>query len=88
MIHDKFLIYNICYFLENQDIFNLQKVCKYYNTITQDKVFKNNIRFRYHPAVFNLFDNFCTNCNLKLLVFTDFDTTFSRCNCLTPSYRH
>ena len=76
---DKYILYNIFYFLHNEDIFKITSLNKYYNTICYLSPFKETIKYRKHPVVFNVFDNLCNKCNLKIIFFND-DFKISRCS--------
>lgn len=58
------LLYIIFLSLTNQDIFNLNKICKNFKLLTNDKIFINDIWIRYQPLTFNRIDNYCKYCNL------------------------
>ena len=74
------IIYKICECLENYEVFNILKTCKYFNILENNKLFIEKIKYREHPIVFNIFDNFFYICNFHPLFFLDDDTTFTRCN--------
>ena len=61
------IIIHICKYLHNEDIYNLSYISHlYYNTLTS-AFFINYIDNRYHPMVFNIFDNFCYICNRGII---------------------
>jgi hypothetical protein len=74
------LIIKIMDFTLNEDVFNIVKLNKFYNNMINNNFFFNKILHRYHPATFNLFDNYCLVCNLRPLFLTDFNINFSRCS--------
>ena len=74
------LIICISKYLCNEDIYNLSYISKfYYNTLTS-YFFINYIDTRYHPIVFNIFDNFCYICN-RGIVCINFKDDFNIINC-------
>ena len=73
------IIYKICECLENYEVFNILKTCKYFNILENNKLFIEKIKCRDHPIVFNVFDNFCHICNFYSLFFLDENTTFTQC---------
>ena len=72
-IKDRNLLYQIFYFLNNEDILKIIYISKSFYRICDDK-FKYNIYNRKHPIVFNLLDNYCCLCNVKRLYY-NFDNT-------------
>jgi hypothetical protein len=77
LYHD--ILHLIFQYLPNEDIFKLPSICKYYKQTTELPFFFNKIKYRQHPMVFNVYDNLCTICNLRIYFLTD-DITFLRCN--------
>jgi hypothetical protein len=73
------IIRQIIYFLHNEDIFKMYKTCKNYKQILDDNIVKRYLIHRTHPMVFNLFDNFCNICNLRIVFLCDTDS-ICRCN--------
>lgn len=76
---DENIIMYIFEFTPNYDVFNIIKLNKFYNNLQNIDYLYEKILYRYHPATFNYYDNYCLICNLKPLIFTDFDLTFARC---------
>ncbi len=60
---DKFVMYEILYFLPNDSLMKLLATNKEINEYLIDATFKNKIIHRKHPVVFNICDNFCRKCN-------------------------
>lgn len=73
------LIKQILYFLPNEDIITIHHINKQFNNIIRDNTFKDIIRYRRHPMVFNILGNFCYRCNLKIVFLCDY-FNFIRCN--------
>ena len=74
-----FLIYDIFYFLPNEDIFKINKICVNFRNLSLNDKFFENILYRNHPIVFNLIDNYCHVCNLQIyLISNKFD--YMKCN--------
>jgi hypothetical protein len=73
------LIRHIIYFLHNDDIFNMYKTCNIHKQILNDKIVIEYLNHRNHPIVFNLLDNFCLLCNLRIIFLCDTDSIY-RCN--------
>ena len=65
-----FLLYDVFYFLPNEDIFKLNKINENCRKLVLDNIFYENILYREHPMVFNLVDNYCQLCNLQLYFIT------------------
>ena len=76
---DENIIMYIFEFTPNYDVFNIIKLNKFYNNMKKNDYLYKKILYRYHPATFNHYDNYCLICNLKPLFLTDFNVTFSRC---------
>ena len=60
---DKYIIYEILYYLSNNILIKLLCINKEMNSYINDKKFKNNIIHRKHPLVVNVCDNICRRCN-------------------------
>ena len=60
------LIINIFEYLPNEDIFKLNKLCKGIKQISDSESFINHIKYRKHPIVFNVIDNYCSRCNIGI----------------------
>ena len=69
-IIDLYNLYKIFLYLPNEDLLKLQELSKYVYTIYSDVEFKKKIRFRYHPTIFNLIDNYCSLCNIPKKYFS------------------
>ena len=81
---NKFILFEIFYFLPNEDIFKLNKISCDFNDVTKDDTFIDNINYRNHPMVFNIIDNYCKICNLQMFfIFKDTELqTMSCSHCL------
>jgi len=77
---DENIIMKICEFSPNYDVFNIIKLNKFYNNLQNIDYLYEKILYRYHPATFNCYDNYCSICNLIPLFLTDFNVTFLRCS--------
>lgn len=78
---DKFLIYEIFYYLPNEDVYKINRYSKKYREITLDEVFYENILYRNHPMVFNLLDNYCKFCNIQMhLIMKDEKLLLMNCS--------
>ena len=73
------LIRHIIYFLHNDDIFNIYNTCKNNREIINDKIVIEYLKYRDHPMVFNLLDNFCNICNFRIIFLYDKFSIY-RCN--------
>ena len=62
---NNYLIYNILYFICNEDLFQINIISKYLNLICSDTLFKKKIYKRIHPIIFNVLDNYCIKCNMN-----------------------
>ena len=71
-------------FLDNESIFNISNIDKYYNGLVTTDEFIDYLQYREHPIVFNLIDNLCFKCNIGIIII-DQDNDFSiiRCNHLS-----
>ena len=65
------LIINIFEYLPNEDIFKLNKLCKGIKQISDLEPFINHIKYRKHPIVFNVIDNYCSICNFGIYFLHD-----------------
>ena len=72
------LIINIFEYLPNEDIFKLNKLCKGIKQISDCDSFVNQIKYRKHPLVFNVIDNYCSICNFGIYFLHDVEII--RCN--------
>ena len=59
------MIFIISTFLENYDLLNFHKKNKKLNFFLKKKFIFNYFLTRYHPMVFNIYDNYCNKCNFK-----------------------
>ena len=69
---DKYIIYEILYYLSNDVLIKLLSVNKEMNSYLMNKNFRNNIINRKHPIVVNVCDNICRRCNffdLKIYIY-------------------
>jgi hypothetical protein len=73
------IIYEIMYFLNNEDILKMIRVNKKINKLMDSKSFKEEILYRDHPLVFNLLDNLCEYCNFKPVLLSDCYKEFIFC---------
>ena len=73
------IIYEIIYFLSNEDILKMISVNKKINKLMNNAHFKEEIIYRDHPIVFNLVDNICEYCNFKLILLNDCNNGFIFC---------
>jgi len=67
------LIINIFKYLPNEDIFKLNKLCKAIKEISECESFFNEIKYRRHPLVFNVIDNYCSQCNFGIYFLDDIE---------------
>ena len=65
------LIINVFEYLPNEDIFKLNKLCKGIKQISDCESFVNQIKYRKHPLVFNVIDNYCSICNFGIYFLHD-----------------
>ena len=70
---DKYIWYEIFYYLPNEDIFKLNQVNREFNLLIKNNIFYEEILYRDHPMVFNILDNYCTLCNIGLFVINEKD---------------
>ena len=63
--------YTICEFTRNEGIFLLALVNRFIARLCSKPFFIDYIRYRDHPIVFNLIDNYCFKCNLKCRIITE-----------------
>lgn len=68
-ILDKYLLYEIMYYLRNEYLLNMTIINKQLYKSLKDKKFRSIILKRKHPMVFNIFDNFCKICNFNDIQF-------------------
>ena len=73
------MIFNISTFLENYDLLNLLKTNKEFNLFFKKKYIFNYFLTRYHPMVFNIFDNYCRKCNFKKVLELIILKKYTRC---------
>ena len=59
------IVYYVCEYSLNESVFALSKVSRQYAKYLSRDFFIEYIRYRDHPIMFNLIDNFCKYCNLK-----------------------
>jgi len=67
-------------FLDNESIFNISNIDKYYNGLVTTDEFIDYLQYREHPIVFNLIDNLCTKCNIGIIIISEDDLSIIRCN--------
>ena len=67
-------------FLDNESIFNISNIDKYYNQLVTTDEFIDYLQYREHPIVFNLIDNLCTKCNIGIIIISEDDISIIRCN--------
>ena len=75
---DKFITIEIIKYLPNESVFNISFTSKYNNNLF-DPPFIKHIKYRIHPAVFNIVDNYCNKCNMYSIFFLDENLVFERC---------
>ena len=73
------IIYEIIYFLNNEDILKMISVNKKINKLMSSKTFIEEIVYRDHPLVFNQLDNLCEYCNFKTILLSECDKDFIFC---------
>lgn len=66
-------------YLPNYDIFNMYYINRRMYNILNTSYMLDLIKYRPHPAVFNVIDNYCHVCNFKIVFFCDL-LNFARCN--------
>ena len=66
---DQYILYKIFLYLPNQDLFCINLLSSYLHFIYMDSSFQKKIYNRYHPTVFNIFDNYCSLCNIPSKYF-------------------
>ena len=74
---------NLCIieFLDNESIYNISYLNKYYNRLVTEPDFIEYLQYREHPIVFNVIDNLCTKCNIGIIIINDNnDFSIMRCN--------
>ena len=74
---------NLCIieFLDNESIFNISSINKYYNKLVTTDDFVEYLQYRPHPMVFNLIDNLCIKCNIGIIIINqEHDLSIIRCN--------
>jgi hypothetical protein len=75
---DKFITTEIIKYLPNESVFNISFTSKFNNELFDHTLIKH-IRYRMHPAVFNIIDNYCNRCNMSSIFFLDENLVFERC---------
>ena len=72
---------SIIEFLDNESVFNISYLNKYYNKLVTEQDFIEYLQYRGHPIVFNVIDNLCTKCNIGIIIINDNnDFSIMRCN--------
>jgi len=74
---------NLCIieFLDNESVFNVSYLNKYYNRLVTEQDFIEYLQYREHPIVFNIIDNLCTKCNIGIIIISDDnDISIMQCN--------
>ena len=74
---------NLCIieFLDNESVYNISYLNKYYNKLVTEQDFIEYLQYRAHPIVFNIIDNLCTKCNIGIIIINDNnDFSIMRCN--------
>lgn len=72
---------SIIEFLDNESVFNISYLNKYYNSLVTERDFIEYLQYREHPIVFNVIDNLCTKCNIGIIIINEHnDISISRCN--------
>lgn len=68
-------------FLDNESIFNVSYINKYYNRLVTTDDFIQYLQYRQHPLVFNLIDNLCIKCNIGIIIIgMEDEISIIRCN--------
>ena len=68
-------------FLDNESIFNISNIDKYYNGLVTTDEFIDYLQYREHPIVFNLIDILCIKCNIGIIILDqENDISIIRCN--------
>ena len=65
------LLYEIFDFLPNEDITENLYINKRIFYLTQNEIFVENIMYRDHPMVFNIYGNYCNKCNLNIFIICE-----------------
>lgn len=65
------LLYEIFYYLPNEDIVDNLFINKKIYELTKSNIFMENIMYRDHPMVFNVLGNYCSRCNLNMFIVCD-----------------
>ena len=73
------IIFEIYKFLPNYDIFNFYKINKRFSKAFYEYEIMEYSLNRKHPVVFNLYDNYCYICNLKLTILSFNDIVCMSC---------
>ncbi len=75
----KYLLYEIFYFLSNEEIMIICCTNKVINNIVSNYYFKKSLNYRKHPIVFNRLGNLCRFCNISVFILTDLEIKFIYC---------
>ena len=75
---DETLIKQIINFSSNEDIFKIEKINKFFNSLF-DKKYRDYLKYRWQPLVFNQYDNRCNVCNIKPFFFINDPFNFIKC---------
>lgn len=79
-LYDDLNLY-IIEFLDNESVFNISYLNKYYNKLVTTDSFVEYLQYRNHPMVFNFLDNLCIKCNIGIIIINeDNDLSIIRCN--------
>ena len=68
---DKYLLYEIYYFLPNYDIIENLFINKKLTDLLNNIKFRENIIYRNNPLVYNIYNNYCDICNLGIFILDD-----------------
>ena len=64
------LVFEIYKFLPNYDMFNFYKINKRFSDLFHKYKLMEYSLNRDHPVVFNIYDNYCYICNLRLTILS------------------
>ena len=76
---NKDVMSEIIKYLPNQEVFYLSKISLFYNKMFDEDLIEY-IKYRKHPIVFNIIDNYCNLCNMSRIFLLDQNLKFIKCN--------
>ena len=62
------LLFHIFTFLDNESIYRVRSINTSYNSLFDINYVYEYFLYRSHPMTFNLLDNYCTTCNIGIIV--------------------